>query len=485
MQLTKQLDLVTVAVTSLLQQSKVRVPNLAARSSGRELEAERVSRNAGLLSALLGGGSPEEDEMFGLMEDAADDCGIDIMEMVGKLMTMSMFEMDDIADYTGMLKALKDDDEDACGPEDEAKITIAHDSFLQCSGMADLVAMDNPFVTNNDCRDWMSLGTSLATELDELEMQGVDLSDLETALELPGADLSDIIGDLPQGMAEELSNMMNSAHTCMVTLLGDNPVGNFVRLQYQNIDMTLQCFHQLSRELPKCVLSETWSDLLSETWSDRWSDALSELWSDGLSEQRSELGNEGIDLPMSLEKKFTCLLSEEILYKPGLESSCIELHAGLDACLPPADQQQNTRQYEQVQECANERSLLLGEIPDMGIAATAITGESIYPSFCTRVAPSLDFSSLDDRITHYNGWVVNEISGNSPEIAAAFGSEQERPASSSESAPSASGMSPTAIGALVLGGLLVMAAIVSQKRAANVSYAQPHDLRRVEMDDLA
>mmetsp|Transcript_16386 Transcript_16386/g.37932 ORF Transcript_16386/g.37932 Transcript_16386/m.37932 type:complete len:457 (-) Transcript_16386:23-1393(-) len=456
MQLTKQLDLVTVAVTSLLQQSKVRVPNLAARSSGRELEAERVSRNAGLLSALLGGGSPEEDEMFGLMEDAADDCGIDIMEMVGKLMTMSMFEMDDIADYTGMLKALKDDDEDACGPEDEAKITIAHDSFLQCSGMADLVAMDNPFVTNNDCRDWMSLGTSLATELDELEMQGVDLSDLETALELPGADLSDIIGDLPQGMAEELSNMMNSAHTCMVTLLGDNPVGNFVRLQYQNIDTTLQCFHGLSQELPKCVLSEPGSD-----------------------------GDEGIDLPLSLEKKMACVLSEEILYKPLLESMCIELHAGLDACLPPLDQQQNTRQYEKVQECANERSLLLGEIPDMGIAATAITGESIYPSFCTRVAPSLDFSSLDDRITHYNGWVVNEISGNSPEIAAAFGSEQERPASSSESAPSASGMSPTAIGALVLGGLLVMAAIVSQKRAANVSYAQPHDLRRVEMDDLA
>mmetsp|Transcript_12630 Transcript_12630/g.28970 ORF Transcript_12630/g.28970 Transcript_12630/m.28970 type:complete len:482 (-) Transcript_12630:84-1529(-) len=480
--LTKQF---TVAVTSLLQQSilhdKARVPILAARSSGRQLDAEKrrklqggESPSAGLLSALLGGESPEGDDLLwlGALTDAADDCGIDIDEMVGKAFAaMSMFggvdENKDVLDYLGMIKVLKDDDENACGPEEEANISIAIESFNNCSGMGaifDMVekallagSLDDPLM--NDCQDLMSLATSS---------------------ELPAIDLGDI-GDLP-GMTEEQSN---AARTCINTLLGDNPVGNFVRLQYQNIDMTLQCFHQLSRELPKCVLSETWSDLLSETWSDRWSDALSELWSDGLSEQRSELGNEGIDLPMSLEKKFTCLLSEEILYKPGLESSCIELHAGLDACLPPADQQQNTRQYEQVQECANERSLLLGEIPDMGIAATAITGESIYPSFCTRVAPSLDFSSLDDRITHYNGWVVNEISGNSPEIAAAFGSEQERPASSSESAPSASGMSPTAIGALVLGGLLVMAAIVSQKRAANVSYAQPHDLRRVEMDDLA
>mmetsp|Transcript_5880 Transcript_5880/g.13455 ORF Transcript_5880/g.13455 Transcript_5880/m.13455 type:complete len:474 (-) Transcript_5880:66-1487(-) len=472
--LTKQF---TVAVTSLLQQSilhdKARVPILAARSSGRQLDAEKrrklqggESPSAGLLSALLGGESPEGDDLLwlGALTDAADDCGIDIDEMVGKAFAaMSMFggvdENKDVLDYLGMIKVLKDDDENACGPEEEANISIAIESFNNCSGMGaifDMVekallagSLDDPLM--NDCQDLMSLATSS---------------------ELPAIDLGDI-GDLP-GMTEEQSN---AARTCINTLLGDNPVGNFVRLQYQNIDMTLQCFHQLSRELPKCVLSETWSD--------RWSDALSELWSDGLSEQRSELGNEGIDLPMSLEKKFTCLLSEEILYKPGLESSCIELHAGLDACLPPADQQQNTRQYEQVQECANERSLLLGEIPDMGIAATAITGESIYPSFCTRVAPSLDFSSLDDRITHYNGWVVNEISGNSPEIAAAFGSEQERPASSSESAPSASGMSPTAIGALVLGGLLVMAAIVSQKRAANVSYAQPHDLRRVEMDDLA
>jgi len=340
-----------------------------------------------------------------------------------------------------------------------ANISIAIESFNNCSGMGAIVDMvekallagslDDPLM--NDCQDLMSLAMSS-------ELPGIDLSDI--------SDLSDI--DDPM-MTEEQSN---AARTCINTLLGDNPVGNFVRLQYQNIDTTLQCFHGLSQELPKCVLSEPGSD-----------------------------GDEGIDLPLSLEKKMACVLSEEILYKPLLESMCTELHAGLDACLPPLDQQQNTRQYEKVQECANEHSIFLGEIPGIGVDATLITGKSIYPSFCTRVAPSLDFSSLDDRIAHYNGWVEHEtpdisdefsghiadkravlpnsqqVGSNSPEIAAAFGSGHE----SSESAQSASGISPTAIGVLVLGGLLLIAAIFSRKRAANVSYAQPHDLRQVEM----
>ncbi|EJK46419.1 hypothetical protein THAOC_34912 [Thalassiosira oceanica] len=465
--LTKQF---TVAVTSLLQQSilhdKARVPILAARSSGRQLDAEKrrklqggESPSAGLLSALLGGESPEGDDLLwlGALTDAADDCGIDIDEMVGKAFAaMSMFggvdENKDVLDYLGMIKVLKDDDENACGPEEEANISIAIESFNNCSGMGaifDMVekallagSLDDPLM--NDCQDLMSLATSS---------------------ELPAIDLGDI-GDLP-GMTEEQSN---AARTCINTLLGDNPVGNFVRLQYQNIDTTLQCFHGLSQELPKCVLSEPGSD-----------------------------GDEGIDLPLSLEKKMACVLSEEILYKPLLESMCIELHAGLDACLPPLDQQQNTRQYEKVQECANEHSIFLGEIPGIGVDATYITGKSIYPSFCTRVAPSLDFSSLDDRIAHYNGWVEHEtpdisdefsghiadqrvvlpnsqqLGSNSPEIA--FGSGHE----SSESAQSASGISPTAIGVLVLGGLLLIAAIFSRKRAANVSYAQPHDLRQIEM----
>jgi len=489
-------NLVSVAVTSFLQQSGGgNLPHdteSEARSSGRELEAKTrrklqgdESPFAGLLSVLLGGGSPEGDgELFlGAMTDAAKDCDIDFNEMIGKaVMAMAMLggvdETQDSLDtmLDNVMMALKDDDENTCGPVEEAKILVAIDSFVSCSGSEDFFfemekaagagSLDDTFM--NDCKDSMNMATSL---------------------EFPGADLSGI-GDLPPGMTDEQSN---AVQTCMKTLTGDNLIGNLIRSQYQNIDTTLRCFHGLSKEIPKCVLSEPSGD-----------------------------GDGSIDLPMSLEKKLTCMLGEEILYKPMLESACIELHAGLEACLPPEDQQQNKRQYEKVQECAYEHSILLGEIPFVGIDATAITGKSIYPSFCARVAPSVDFSSLDDRITHYNGWVVDQpsdlsdessesveilpkldkqegriadkrasiavtlpnseqVGSNPPEIAVSLDSEQES-STSSESAQGTSGISPTVIGVLVLGALLTMAAVFSRKRAANVSYAQPHDLRLREVE---
>ena len=90
-------NLVSVAVTSFLQRSGggnlLHDTESEARPSGRELEAETrrklqgdESPFAGLLSVLLGGGSPEGDgELFlGAMTDAAKDCDIDFNEMIGK-----------------------------------------------------------------------------------------------------------------------------------------------------------------------------------------------------------------------------------------------------------------------------------------------------------------------------------------------------------------------------------------------------------------
>ena len=90
-------NLVSVAVTSFLQRSGggnlLHDTESEARPSGRELEAETrrklqgdESPFAGLLSVLLGGGSPEgDDELFlGAMTDAAKDCDIDFNEMIRK-----------------------------------------------------------------------------------------------------------------------------------------------------------------------------------------------------------------------------------------------------------------------------------------------------------------------------------------------------------------------------------------------------------------
>ena len=101
-----------------------------------------------------------------------------------------------------LLLALKDDNEKDCSVTDEAKMLLAVTNYYQCSGFENFFLDIEPgdFLENvvDDCKP----------VLDVMATFDVDAISLD----------SYIFDD------------------CAKTLLGDNPVGNFIRYEYQHVD---------------------------------------------------------------------------------------------------------------------------------------------------------------------------------------------------------------------------------------------------------
>ena len=65
---------------------------------------------------------------------------------------------------------------------------------------------------------------------------------------------------LMEDFLDEDSELGRSAKRCLQTLLGDNPMGNTIRFQYNHLDTLFGCVSKFGDSLPHCVLSSPRSD---------------------------------------------------------------------------------------------------------------------------------------------------------------------------------------------------------------------------------
>jgi len=261
-------------------------------------------------------------------------------------------------DPFSFLNALKDDDEKECNTLQSLEIVTASTSYLKCTAVDQFFDMEAIAIGDMDFFEEIEEGC-----LDLMGMVDEVLLDLELDLEDPRK-------------AEE------AAFSCGKAVLGDNPLGNYIRYAYLHVDSLLECMGELSDALPHCVLS-------------------------------APDGSMDIQIPLSVEKKLLCVTSKT--YPMIIEKSCLDLYDGLNSCLPKVDA---AFEDEQVRESCLEENVAVGKFEfDTGfdMDASVITGNKI-PGYCIDAftANELDTASLLDRNDYYNsnrayGWTFSEV----------------------------------------------------------------------------
>jgi len=315
------------------------------------------------LGALGLGG--EDGDLDGFME-TFEQCGIDVGDMAGKAMgafflygsDIDMSSLESIMafdSYGPMLSALKDDDENECSETDEVNLVSAIMEYSECSGISEFSNPEESAVTlqilEDDCKPVFDM--VLGGDFDFLQLDDLD----------------------------ENSAFGESLKHCLKSLLGDNPVGNFIRYEYNHMDKILGCFGKLSEDLPHCVLSVPVQD------------------------------GDPVSLPLSLEEKLTCLIGSS--YEGILEGACLELFGNLDMCLPQSGDA--TTDVDHVEECA-ELGIPFGKLDDLlGMDVSAVT-EDKMPDFCSKIFEEngLDAADVQSRLQFYNknreyGWTIETI----------------------------------------------------------------------------
>mmetsp|Transcript_19327 Transcript_19327/g.40507 ORF Transcript_19327/g.40507 Transcript_19327/m.40507 type:complete len:572 (-) Transcript_19327:81-1796(-) len=341
-----------------------------------------------VLSALLGGGDDESEgggggdmfsnlslgalglggedgDMDGFME-TFEQCGIDVSDLASKAMGaffmygsgIDMSSPESIMafdSYGPMLTALKDEDENECSETDEVKFVSAIMEYSQCSGISAVFDPEESAVTlqilEDDCKPVFDM--VVGGDVDFLQLDDLD----------------------------ENSAFGESLNQCLKSLLGDNPIGNFIRYEYNHMDKILGCFGKLSEDLPHCVLSVPVQD------------------------------GDPVSFPLSLEEKLTCLIGSS--YEGILEGGCLEFFGNLDMCLPLSGDA--TTDVDHVDECA-ELGIPFGKLDDLlGMDVSVVTGDKM-PDFCSKIFEEngLDAEDVQSRLESYNenreyGWTIETI----------------------------------------------------------------------------
>ena len=206
---------------------------------------------------------------------------------------------------------------------------------------------------------------------------------------------SEIFGN---GISDDSKNRVKeSGKVCLQSLLGDNPIGNFIRFMNDNLDSLFSCTSDFGRELPRCVLSASSPDGTDASF------------------------------PLSLMKKSTCVLGWT--YDMILGEFCLDLYDGLDACLPEVDA---TFDSDSVAASCDDRGVFLGKRDDfLGMDMSVLT-ENKIPAFCSKVFIEKDMGTegLQSRMNYYNknreyGWTVKAPEDTTSNNAIAISSQNE------------------------------------------------------------
>lgn len=334
------------------------------------------------LTSIFGGGllgeeSPSDDffsaltgvDMEEIMEKVME-CGIDVQDMTAKFLggmlasgvDLSSPEASGYDAYMPLLLALKDDDEEECTVTDTLKVAVASQEYAECIGATQFFDLE-AFKTDSELVQGIVDGCG-------------DVFDLFT----PG-DLLDFDEDLSFG---EDGKFGESGKTCVKSLLGDNPVGNYVRYLYNNFDTIYSCLSTLGEGLPRCVLTAPSQDETTQ-----------------------------LSFPLSLEKKMACVVGSS--YDKVVDELCIGLYDGLDACLPQIGYDFDS---DDVTISCGEEGGSFGKqdgILFFGMDVSVVTGNKI-PSFCLKVfeEKEMDTEKLQSRLEYYNerreyGWTIDSV----------------------------------------------------------------------------
>jgi hypothetical protein len=228
---------------------------------------------------------------------------------------------------------------------------------------------------------------------------------------------------------------VNALNDCMGAILGDNPLGDLLRKVYHTPDRICSCIPALEDAVPSCLYSITVPQ-----------------------EQMPEGMTSDMKIPLSLVKKYTCMLDNVVC--AALDDMCATELEALDLCLPPADQASFS--------CMSvmEKCTLESE-PSFSMEAPPELTANELPDACQRVytAGALT-TNLPERYRHFNN-----ICNNAESETAALSSPVDS-SSSEEFSPnnaSSSGKSLLMVG-IFLGASVVAAAaylVLRRHRARN------------------
>jgi hypothetical protein len=204
----------------------------------------------------------------------------------------------------------------------------------------------------------------------------------------PAFDLVMAIASEEYLVGSELDRLMAQTDTCLKTLLGDNPIGNIIRYEYNHMDKILGCLGEFGSGLPHCIAPLPTQDEAGQTKT--------------------------ASFPLSIEKKLLCLQgATKDLF---VESVCLGLYEFLDESLP------------QVGDGAGANGEFPGgalELGDgtLGIDSSVITGDQV-PAFCESTFEDLGAAGLQERLDYWNdnrayGWTLETlVEGNVNEVDA-------------------------------------------------------------------
>ena len=192
---------------------------------------------------------------------------------------------------------------------------------------------------------------------------------------------------LMEDFLDEDSELGRSAKRCLQTLLGDNPMGNTIRFQYNHLDTLFECVSKFGDSLPHCVLSSPPSD-------------------------------EGtvISMPLSLEKKLDCVIGAS--YEGVLEEMCMSILGALDDCLPSCDETVDDEVVSTYSSCAQEEGMgVLGGQSDLFLSMdTSVIDNNQMPEFCFKIfkKKGVGTEDIQSRLDNYNlgrsyGWTLDSI----------------------------------------------------------------------------
>lgn len=361
------------------------------------------------LSAIMGGGlgggdggedNEEGDDpaFVGEVMENMEKCGIDVGDMMMKALGAFMMsggaeDMDfsnpteSFEAFAPILLALKDDDEVECEGDDIAKVLVASEEYIQCSGM-------NDFMDLIQQEDYTTLMQTIESDCKPI---------MDMAMDMAGAEDSSGLEDF----LNEESEIVESGNRCLQILLGDNSMGNFIRYQYNHIDKTFGCFSKLGEDLPHCVVSSP-IPMDGNTYS----------------------------FPLSLSKKLACVLGSS--FESVLGEACVDTYEGLGQCLPQLDE---TDVDDATSLCAEEGGLLLGKQEFIGMDASVVTGNKL-PDFCTKIfeGKGMDTKEVQSRLDHYNenreyGWTLETIANDAKESSIEAEAAPEEPSVEAEAVP--------------------------------------------------
>jgi len=317
-------------------------------------------------SDFASGFGGDDDDMDELMENM-EKCGIDVSDMASKALgafimsgaSMGFSSPESFGAFAPILLALKDDDEVDCKVDDTAKLVLASEEYLQCTGMDEL------FLNLND------------TEFADL-IQSIE-NECKTSIGMVSS--GDFFTLEVEDFLDEESVIGKSSKQCLQTLLGDNKIGGFVRYQYNHMDETLGCFSKLGDDTPHCVLSSTPLE-------------------DGTT----------YSIPLSLYKKLSCVIGSSSA--SVIEAACVGTYESLDKCLPQsgANDVDGTTSL-----CAEEEGIFLGKQDIFDMDASVVTGNKM-PAFCSKIfeEKGIDTKDLQTRLENFHenrdyGWTLESI----------------------------------------------------------------------------